>query len=244
MTPTPPQRRPAGQHRGRRHRRPATARRRHRLHAVAARARALPVRSPSGSSTGRSRRPIACSSPQRDARRRRGARVTYAEALRRVRRLAQALLDRQLSRRAPDGDPVGQQHRARAAGAGRDVRRRALRADRAGLLAAGERVRHAAPDLRRMQPGLGVRGRGRAVRARAQAALPAGVELVVSSSAPAGLPSTSFASSRRRPRRPRWTPRARVSGRTRSPRCCSRRGPPAGRRASSTRSGCCARTRR
>ena len=39
--------------------------------------------------------------------------------------------------RSAHPDPVRQRHRARAAGAGRDVRRRALRADRAGLLAAG-----------------------------------------------------------------------------------------------------------
>ena len=63
--------------------------------------------------------------------------------------------------RASDPHSVGQQHRARAAGAGRDVHRRALRAHRAGLFAAGEGLQHAAPDLRAGAARARVRGRGR-----------------------------------------------------------------------------------
>ena len=50
--------------------------------------------------------------------------------------------------RAAARDPVGQLHRARAARARRDARGRAVRPARARLLAAGARLRHAAPDRR------------------------------------------------------------------------------------------------
>ena len=67
--------------------------------------------------------------------------VTYAETLARC-----AGSRRRCSIGACRRRPIlilGQRHRARAAGARRDVRRRAVRADRAGLLAAGARLRYA-----------------------------------------------------------------------------------------------------
>ena len=92
-----------------------------------------------------------------------------------MRRLAQGLLDRDLSRDRTIRDPLGQQHRARAAGAGRDVRRRALRADRAGLLAAGQRVRHAPAGIRADDsPAWCSRPRARCSSARSTDALPRG----------------------------------------------------------------------
>ena len=83
-------------------------------------------------------------------------------------RIAQALLDRGLSPRAADRDPVGQQPRTRAARAGGDVRRRALRADRAGLLAArAATTRTLRASVAGARAGAGLRGRRAAVRARA-----------------------------------------------------------------------------
>ena len=47
--------------------------------------------------------------------------VTYADALEKARRIAQALLKRGLSAERPDRHPVGERDRARATGAGIDA---------------------------------------------------------------------------------------------------------------------------
>ena len=98
----------------------------------------------------------------------------------------------------------------------------------------------------RMRPGLVFAADGARVRARrSTSVLPPGVELVVvvgarrdcrrrRSPSSSGTPVTAAVDDARATR----------SVPTRSPRSCSRRDRPAGRRASSTRSGCSARTRR
>ena len=88
----------------------------------------------------------------------------------RVRSLAQALLDRGLSIRAPVAHSVRQRHRARPAGAGLHVRRRAVRADRAGLLRSQAKdFGTLAQIFERIRPGLVFAADGAAVRAGAAA---------------------------------------------------------------------------
>ena len=143
--------------------------------------------------------------------RRTGARVTYADALRARRgAIAQALLDRRLSRERPivilSGNSI-------------DHALLALAAMYVGVPYApiapayslqAQRLRHAAADLRAdASPALVFAADGAAFERALRSVLPAGVELVVSTSAPATLPATPFDDARRRRRRPaRSTTRA------------------------------------
>ena len=142
-------------------------------------------------------------------------------------------------------DPVGQRHRARAAGARGDARGVPVRAARAGLLAAGARLRGTLRQIVAPRAAARVRGGGAEFEPALGAVLPAGTELVVSSSAPEGLRSHAVRRARgdTRDRRRRRGARARRAGQ-RSPRSSSPRARPAGRRASSTPSACSAPTRR
>ena len=204
--------------------------------------------SPSGSSTGRIGRPIASFSPSATATGAWRPRHLRAGAGARARASSQALLDRGLSSERPGRHPVRQQHRARAAGARRDVRRRALRADRARLFAAGEGLRHAAArSSSACGPGWCSPPKARAFERALRRVMPDGrrARRVVVDPARRRLRPRRSPSSRPRARRPPWTTAQRAaSARTRSPRSCSRRDRPAARRASSTRSACSARIRR
>ena len=229
-------------------------RRRRRLHAVAASARRrIRSASPTASSTGPPTRPTARSwrsaSAERRLRRRRMA-DAHLRATRspRVRGIAQALLDRRLSARAAGRDPLGQQHRARAAGArARCTSACPTRRSRRPTRCRPTDFAHAAPDLRAAAARAWC---SRPTARRSSAALrrgaAAGVELVVSTSPPAACRRRRSPSSRRTPA---------TGGRRRGARDAvgprhDRQDPVhlgldrAGRRASSTRSGCSAPTRR
>ncbi len=126
------------------------------------------------------------------------------------------------------------------------LRRGALRADRARLLAAGDRLRHAAAGVRAAAARPGVRRRRGAVRSEPLRARPAGRHRAgrVDCRRRQDSRRRRFADSRGDARRRRSMPPATLSDPTRSPRFSSRRDRPGGRRASSTRSGCSAPTRR
>ena len=149
-------------------------------------------------------------------------------------------------RRSADRDSVGQQDRARAAGARRDVHRRAVRAHRSVLFLAvtattGRSVRSGtsmrpglvfADDGAKFERALASRAFGRlrdrdqhARRGRFQATT--AFDELIDSRHGAAVDDAH----------------APCDGRRRSRRSCSRRDPPDRQRASSTRSGCCARTR-
>ena len=172
--------------------------------------------------------------------------LTYADAFERVGRIAQALLNRRLSARAFDPDSLGQRHRPCAPRAGGDACRYSLCADRTGLLAAGEGLRHPQADLRSTRA-LASSSRRKARRSSAALSqvLPSGVELVVVDLASGDDSCDAVRPTPRRCLRPALSKRrVGASGQTRSPRSCSRPDQPGIRRASSTRSGCSARTRK
>ena len=86
--------------------------------------------------------------------------------------------------RSPHRHPVGQQHRARPAGARGDVLRHALRAHRSCLLAPGRDSRHAAPPCERMRPGWSSRRTALHSSAALRHVMPSGVEIVTCVAAP------------------------------------------------------------
>ena len=220
---------------------------RHRLHAIAPTARRVSgAASPSASSTGRIARPIAPSS--RSEIPAAGWRSLTLRARRspRARACRRRCSTRRLSSERPllilSGNSI--EHGLLALAAMYSGVLYAPIAPAYSLQARG--VRHARPDLRSRQPGAGIRGGRRRVRARrcGRCCRPAPSSSCprrrrTGSRAPRRLPSSSA-----RLRLPPSTRRTRGSARTRSPRSSSRRGRQAGRRASSTRSECCARTRR
>ena len=174
-------------------------------------------------------------------------RVTYAQTLARVRALSQALLDRGLSSDRPvlilSGNSI--EHGLLA-----------LAAMFSGVLYAPIAPAYSlqARDygtlgqiFERLQPGLVFAAEGAAFERALSRVLPKGVELVVSSlrpGAPASMRHAVRRARRHAARPPPWTMPTPGSARTPSRRSCSPRARRAGPRASSTRSGCCARTRR
>ena len=189
-------------------------------------------RSPSGWSIGRRTRPTHVPRPAG-----RGWRVA-APHLRRRARPACGASRRRCSTAGcrptrPLADPVRQQHRARAPGARGDVRRRALCADRAGVLAARARYGTLRAIVELAAARARLRRRRRGVRARARAASPAGrSESSTSTSTPTRTAERRRSPSwRRRRRRRASTRRTRAVGPDTVAKCSSRRDPPAARRA-------------
>ena len=175
-------------------------------------------------------------------------RVTYAETLSRVRALSQALLDRRLS----SDRPV-----LILSGNGIEHGLLALAAMFSGVLYAPIAPAYSlqAKDygtlgqiFERIQPGLVFAAEGARLRARAEPRAAEGrrARRVVAQARRADVDAVHAVcrARGRRARRPPWTTPTRGSARTRLPRSCSRRARRAGRKASSTRSACCARTRK
>ena len=170
--------------------------------------------------------------------------LTYAQALAQVRRIAQALLARELSAERPI-----------AILSGNDIEHALL-----GLAAMMIGVPYApisvpyslmSSDFGKLKsiieiltPGLVFVSDGKPFARAIEAAVPIGVEIVVTANPPGSRPSTLFADSSSASRPTRSMPRTPRSAPTRSQKSCSPPARPAIPRASSTPSACCAPTRR